>query len=454
VEDERTLKRVRAEKITGRSSYSRYELEILAKDGRRVRLDINSFLRRRSDGSMEIIGLGRDVTERSEHFRRELDSSKKRETGLQLLMRGLHQVAEKEDFDAMSQGIFAEARAALGVRTGWIALRQRNGLAVVFLEVEGAVLSGSAIAEGSRASDLYALRRSMVANDLSSTVLVPLPEGMGRVENVLIAPIILNEEAIGLLTVANKSGGFTEEDGEMAFAFAEQMALAQKKARMAEGLQRQAQRICQANAKLDLLNRFTRHDLNNQLMALSMSMELQAAHEGIDVVNLERMRRIIRSVQAQLSFTKDYQEVGVQEPRWQDLDSLFRRAAGQVLQEDLLLECECQGVEIMADPMLEKVMINLLDNSLRHGGGVTRVSFHCEESNGRLQIVYEDDGQGIALGEKERIFELGHGRNTGFGLFLVRQVLDLTDISIHERGLPGTGARFEMLVPAESWRRR
>ncbi len=54
--------------------------------------------------------------------------------------------------------------------------------------------------------------------------------------------------------------------------------------------------------------------------------------------------------------------------------------------------------------------------------------------------------------EKETIFEKGHGKNTGLGLFLVREILSITCIEIRETGTPGAGARFEIVVPKDSYR--
>ena len=62
-------------------------------------------------------------------------------------------------------------------------------------------------------------------------------------------------------------------------------------------------------------------------------------------------------------------------------------------------------------------------------------------------IVCEDDGIGIPDNEKEHIFERAFGRNSGYGLFLAREVLGITGLSIRETGAPGDGARFEILVP-------
>ncbi|MGE5379349.1 MAG: sensor histidine kinase, partial [Candidatus Saccharibacteria bacterium] len=69
-----------------------------------------------------------------------------------------------------------------------------------------------------------------------------------------------------------------------------------------------------------------------------------------------------------------------------------------------------------------------------------------------LMIIYEDVGPGVSAREKELIFKKGHGKGTGLGLFLSRNILALTGIKITETGEPGKGARFEICVPADKHR--
>ena len=110
------------------------------------------------------------------------------------------------------------------------------------------------------------------------------------------------------------------------------------------------------------------------------------------------------------------------------------------------------GEEVYADPLIAKVFYNLMDNAARYGGRITKIRFAMEEQNGNRILGCEDDGNGIPADEKERIFERGFGRNTGMGLFLAREILLITGISIRETGEPGRGARFEIRVPAGMWR--
>ena len=67
-------------------------------------------------------------------------------------------------------------------------------------------------------------------------------------------------------------------------------------------------------------------------------------------------------------------------------------------------------------------------------------------------LIIEDDGIGIPEEDKDKIFTRGFGKNTGYGLFLVREILLITGITIKKTGQPGKGARFEMTVPKGAWR--
>lgn len=104
--------------------------------------------------------------------------------------------------------------------------------------------------------------------------------------------------------------------------------------------------------------------------------------------------------------------------------------------ETILTEAEINAsieeVEIYADLLLEDVLVNLLDISLRHGQKVTTIQVSTTTRHDELILIWEDDGVGISTTEKELIFERGFGKNTGFGLFFIRDILAITGISIME----------------------
>jgi signal transduction histidine kinase len=167
--------------------------------------------------------------------------------------------------------------------------------------------------------------------------------------------------------------------------------------------------------------------------------------------NIENIQKINKNIIALLQFSKEYRHVGIEEPRWLSVKELIFNAVDQLNFEKVAMDYYCEDWKIYADPMIEKAFFNILENSLRHGNRVTKVLIDCAISmkDGTLRIVFSDDGVGVPVEEKEMIFEKGFGKNTGLGLFLVRQILSITGISISENGIPGEGARFEIVVPKD-----
>lgn len=93
-----------------------------------------------------------------------------------------------------------------------------------------------------------------------------------------------------------------------------------------------------------------------------------------------------------------------------------------------------------------------MDNAVRYGGKTTTIRFSAQERDGGHVVVCEDDDNGVPAEEKEQIFERGFGKNTGLGLVLAREILDITGITISETGEQGKGARFEMIVSKGGYR--
>lgn len=211
-----------------------------------------------------------------------------------------------------------------------------------------------------------------------------------------------------------------------------------------------------ASDKLKLLDAITRHDIVNQLVVLSGYLDMTSKSEANSKLKgyVDRAREAAEAIGDHLEFAKDYQRAGRAAPEWLWLDIVIDSAVTTLDVTDIGVEKEVGGLEVLADPMLEKVFINLIDNARRHGEKVTRVRVSYETRDSDLVIVVEDDGAGIPPEEKELIFERGHGRNTGLGLFLIREVLGITGFKIAEKGVLGEGARFEITIPPGSFRFR
>jgi signal transduction histidine kinase len=211
----------------------------------------------------------------------------------------------------------------------------------------------------------------------------------------------------------------------------------------------------QANRKLNLLSGITRHDINNQLTVLMGYLAIleEGQNEPLHDEYLQKASTAAERIHAMIQFTREYESIGVNAPVWQNCRTSIDTAAEQIPHGNIIVKNDFpEGMEVFADLLIVKVFYNLMDNAVRYGEKTTTIRFSAQESGDDYLIICEDDGVGIPVKVKEQIFSHGFGKNTGLGLFLTREILTLTGITIRETGKPGKGARFEILVPKGAYR--
>ncbi len=211
----------------------------------------------------------------------------------------------------------------------------------------------------------------------------------------------------------------------------------------------------QSNLKLRLLTSLTRHDIYNQISTMDMFFDLASRSDDPGKIHeyVENARSACGQIERIISFTREYESFGVYSSGWQALYPVVESAYQEAFPPYITFHNEIPGhLEIYTDPIIRKVFTTLFENSVRHGETVTDIHLLIEEQKGDLMIIYLDNGTGIQHSEKEMIFEHGFGKHTGIGLFLAREILSITGLSIHECGFYGRGVRFEILVPSGKWR--
>ena len=206
----------------------------------------------------------------------------------------------------------------------------------------------------------------------------------------------------------------------------------------------------EAGKKLGLLTSITRHDILNQIMIVSFYIDEIANtknNQSQTMESIELVKEATTMIKQLISFTSVYQDLGITEPGWYKVSDIMK-TAWNTRNVPPTVSCHIDAnIVIYADMLLEKVFFNLIDNSLRHGKDLTSISVSSIVSDNCAIIIYEDNGGGVSAEDKSKIFRRGFGKNTGYGLFLVREILGITSITIEETGIPGTGVRFEMTVP-------
>ncbi|MDD1686020.1 PAS domain S-box protein [Methanoregula sp.] len=210
----------------------------------------------------------------------------------------------------------------------------------------------------------------------------------------------------------------------------------------------------QALEKLGMLSSITRHDILNQLTGLRgyLGLAMKQEKDSEIIRFLQKADESGDAIREQLEFARDYEDLGIQAPRWQDVAAVFRSAVSQLPLDGIDIDTGVSGLFIHADPLIGKVFYTLLENTCRHGGAVTSISLSNEETPAGLVLTYRDNGTGIAAEDKSRLFTRGFGKHTGLGLFLSREILAITSMTISESGEPGKGVQFEISVPVGAYR--
>ncbi len=109
-------------------------------------------------------------------------------------------------------------------------------------------------------------------------------------------------------------------------------------------------------------------------------------------------------------------------------------------------------VAIDAD-RLTLVLVNLIENAIKHGrpGGGVFVGIHLDDDR-LVRVTVDDDGPGIAPGDRERVFVFGDrgvtdATGNGIGLALVRLMIERAGGRVDLETSPLGGARFILAVP-------
>jgi PAS domain S-box-containing protein len=205
----------------------------------------------------------------------------------------------------------------------------------------------------------------------------------------------------------------------------------------------------QARNKLNLLNAVTFQDIQTATFSLSAYQELvkTVLVDAKARSYVDKQELFLKKMVDTLAFARNYQEMGMHPSRWQNVQQVFLYAISHLDFLHMKQNLQLENLEIFADPLFEKALFNIMENVLSHGVRATEVTLRYEEKTDHLTLIIGDNGVGIPPEEKNMIFDRGYGKGSGLGLFLVREVLSITGMTIKESGTPGQGTRFEITVP-------
>jgi PAS domain S-box-containing protein len=237
------------------------------------------------------ISSGEDITERKvaeEMLINALEESQQRQSEISAVLEGAHSVLKYHDFKSAAQAIFNSCKNLIGAASGYIALLNQDGTEneVIFLDPGGLPFSVDPrlpIPIRGMRGNAYHQKKAIYHNDFTKSEWMKfMPKGYTKLSNVLFAPMIVEGKVAGLLGLANKAGGFNENDIHMATAFAElaSIALIHKKAEETIRRSEEYFRLVTENA-LDII---TIIDAAGTILYKSLSVEHILGYKREDLI--------------------------------------------------------------------------------------------------------------------------------------------------------------------------
>lgn len=206
--------------------------------------------------------------------------------------------------------------------------------------------------------------------------------------------------------------------------------------------------------KLQVVGGLTRHDIRNKLSTISSNAflakkTLTKGHKAL--THLERIESACKQAASILDFAAIYEKLGLEKLTLVDVGTSIDEAVSLFPDmKNVDVVNECHGVNVLADSLLSQLFYNLIDNSLKHGKKVNLIRIRCEIRKKRLKLSYEDNGVGIPEDNKPKLFDEGFstGNGQGYGLPLIKKMIEVYGWTIEESGEVDKGAKFIIRIPA------
>jgi PAS domain S-box-containing protein len=426
----------------------------------------------------EWVGTCIDITSHRElekELAESLRAAQLRQSEVTALLKASKAVLQHREFKNSAREIFDSCKELLGATAGYVALLANSGKEneVLFLDSGGLPCTVDPALpmpiRGLR-QEAYAGAEVVYNNSfLRSEYAKLMPIGHVKLENVLFAPLISNKQAVGVIGLANKPGGFNNHDAEVAFAFGAIASVALLNSQVLEGLEmeieqrtrqlRDSERLATVGATAAMVG----HDIRNPLQAIvgdvyllrsdlaSMpaSEETENMKESIESIetNLEYVNKIIRDLQ---DFTKPIK------PNAQDVNV-------ESLCEDVMLkngvsdniDGSCQVEEkaknLVTDPdVLKRILSNLVNNAIQAMPEGGKLTLHAYLEAGDTVICVQDSGVGISEEVKSKLFTplfTTKPKGQGFGLAVVKRMTKALGGTVTYESEVGKGTKFILRLP-------
>lgn len=217
---------------------------------------------------------------------------------------------------------------------------------------------------------------------------------------------------------------------------------------------RMEQTLHLANKKLNVLTSLTRHDIQNKVTVLLgyLGRAQKREKDPVIIEYLERQELAAKAIRDEITITRDFKDLGSDPPDWLNIREVVAAAATRYSDSPVSFSVKISDLFVYGDRQMERVFSRLFENAVHSKSPPRSISVFTRAEPDKIVIAVEYESQGISPENKGRIFELGGEEPDLRGLFIVREILSLTGISLEETGEYGKLTRFEIGIPPVSYR--
>jgi PAS domain S-box-containing protein len=381
------------------------ELVLNRKDGAQIVAEIRT-VPTRIDGKAVVLGIARDITERKKNEKLVSESQQKFEG----LFMGNPEAAAYLDPDSRIRNINPRFEELFGYSLADVQGKHINDVVVP----DDRRKEGEALDKEARKGYVY--RNTVRRKKDRSLVQV----------SVSAAPITVGDKLAGIVAIYHDISDLKNAE----------------------------KRVDVMNEKLRVVGSLTRHDVQNKLSTITgnaylLRKQLIGNSEILD--KLGEMETAVQQTVKIFDFAKAYEMLGAEELGYIGVEKTVNEAISLFSDlKNVKVTNDCHGLIVLADSLLRQSFYNLIDNSLKYSQKITKIRVHYETTgNNELRLAYEDDGVGIPDTEKPKLFKEGYstGGSTGYGLYLIKKIMEVYGWTIQETGKPGKGAQFIITIP-------